>query len=206
MAGVIQILSIDSYSTFESPYYTDQILKERIEKGKLLSEYYNFPSHRVLYKIDNKSVASHFLFSTPFNTVASGSFKGTEEYNSNIKTNIAILDTMISNLHFKRNKDFFGELNNLYKSIDSLMAKNVITYTDKDIEKITVYMTSDSIESYKEILIRTPNNIEKLDYKLTLDQISIEKTSEYSSIPLEIIAYIYYPISTLIMEEDKNVP
>jgi hypothetical protein len=205
-AGVIHILSIDNYTTFESPYYTDQILKERIEKGNLLSEYYNFPSYRVLYKIDNESVASHFLFSTPFDTVASGSFKVTEEYESNIKKNIAILDTMISNLHFKRNREFFEELNILYKSIDSLMVKRVITYTDKDIEKITVYMKTDSIESHKEILIRTPISIEQRDLNLTLNQMNIEKVSEYSAIPLEIISYIYYPISKLIPNEEKNAP
>lgn len=159
-----------------------------------------------MYKIDGESVASHFLFSGPLDTIASGSFKVTEEYNNHIKTNIAILDTMVSNLRFNRNKEFFNDLNNLYKAIDSLLTEKAITYTDKDIARITVYMEPDSTQSHKEILIHTPNKIGQMNYNLYLNEISIEKTSEYSFIPLGIAGFITFPILYLIMENDKNAP
>lgn len=197
-------LSIDKYSSFESPYYTDQILKERVEKGESISEYYNIPSHRVLYKFKDQQNISHFLFSTPFDSTASGSFEASEKYHAQIIKNISTLDTIINSLTFKRNKDYFQQTLTLFKSIDSLMNSNIVIYEKSDIEKITVYMENDSIESHKEILINTPTQIEQLDNKLIMSQIEIEQISYYATFPLFIMNYCF-PI-LLLTENDKSSP
>lgn len=197
-------LSIDEYSRLENQSYKDEILKERIDKGKLISEYFNIPSHRVLYKFDDNTNISHFLFLEPFDSISSGSFEESERYLIKIEKNISILDTMCHNLDFERNKEFFSKTLVLYKTIDSIMKENVVNYTVDDIERFVVCMNSDSIESHKEITIKTPNKLYEMNYSLLSNQFDLEKKSYYSSLPILIIKY-FFPID-LLEENKKKTP
>jgi hypothetical protein len=186
---IIDKLSIDEYSTNETPYYTDQILKERIEKGQLILDFYNIPSYRVICKKDNVTFLSYFLFTVPFDSVSTGNLVESEKYYKNLKKNISILDTMIKNVKFKRNKAFFEQVLFRYKTIDSLYNIKIFAYSQKDIEKVNVYMKNDSLEAFKKIIIKNPDDIIKKNYKLLMDEYEIERMSYFATFPLLLINY-----------------
>lgn len=199
--GVQKLVSIDNYYASESPYTEDQILKERVDLGKDISDYYSVPSHRILYKMKEGNL-SHFLITHPLDTISRGNFEESESYHKSLKEKIPLLDSMIEQSNFIRNQEFFKETKSLYISIDSLMDKKVIEYTSKDIEKNTVHMSSDSKMLYNELHIRTPDYIQINAYKLLEQQIDLERNSYYAFLPL-IISEYFVPIF-LLFEKDKN--
>jgi hypothetical protein len=194
---IIYKCSLDSYSTFDSPYYTDQILNERVEKGKCIYSPYNVPTHRVIYKERKRVLGTHLLLSTPIDTLSKGSFETSEEYVHGIKRNIIVLDTLIPHLSFTRNKEFFTLSLELYKSIDSILNLKVINYTDDDIQKQTIYMNSDSSESYTETIVKFPPHISELNYRLFINEYETEQISDHSTLPLDLLEY-FTPIIFLI--------
>jgi|GEM_PF-3080927 len=197
-------ISINKNSTPYPSYLTDLILIERMEIGETLFEGYNVPNYRIIYIFQDNRNQSHFIFASPIDSIASGSFEISRQYHKNIKQNIVRLDTIIPNLQFDRNKIFFTSAQYLYKSIDSLMSNNIVNYTPQEIEDLKVYMINDSVESYKEVTIRTPNRITHMSHQLLVNQIETEQMSYNSIMPQLIIEY-FYPI-ILLTDNNKNAP
>lgn len=188
----INKLKIDNYSTFESEYYIDHILRERLEKGKYLKYPYSTPVYRVLMTTENNSY-SHFVFATPFDTIASGSPKDTWDYINGLQSNMKILDTMKVNLKFKRNLEFFEKISTLYQATDSLLRE-----IDPDISKIKIERTEigkieNSNERYTAYYLSVPKRISKLNIELLKEEIELEKISKSAMLPLRIINY-FYPV------------
>ncbi|MFP8490010.1 hypothetical protein ACKGJO_13055 [Gracilimonas sp. Q87] len=199
----ISSLSIDDYTTFESPYYVDQIMKERIEKGEPIKNYFKYPTHRVLIKENGKTIP-YYTFQVPLDTIASGSIEESLEYRQNIKRNIGVLKSIQDSLKFQRNETFFKKSLSLYQNIDSLLSINYLEYTENDIEKVTVYVEEKSEkELFQEILLPLPDDIESEMYRLAMSQQELNKTSYYSTIPLALVQY-FTPVSFLINESSNN--
>jgi len=186
-------LKIDNYTTFESEYYIDHILRERLEKGKDLKYPYSTPVYRVLMKTNNTSY-SHFVFATPMDTIASGSPKDTWDYIAGLQLNMKFLDTMKLNLRFKRNKEFFDKISSLYQATDSLLKE-----IDQDISKVKIERTEvgkfeNSSEMYTAYYLSVPKRISQLNLELLKDEIELEKISKSAMLPLRIINF-FYPVN-----------
>ena len=204
LIGFIHLVSLDNFSTFDSSFnYTDHILKERLEKSEILEDPYKVPSHMVLYKSKNERSIAHLLYTTPFDTTSTGSFEETEKYRENIRKNLAVLDTMINNLKFKRNKEFYHILLNINKLADSISAIKVIEYTENEIAEQTVYMNPDSTEFMQEIIIQIPDKIQVLNTELALNEIQLEEKSNTGIMPLLISSY-FLPIQLLFVKEENS--
>lgn len=191
-------ITIDDFSTFESPYYTDPILKERFKTDELVPfADYKIPSHIVIYNSNDKNEFYYFLFTTPSDSVCRGSFETSVAYRKNIKLNLAKLDTIIPNLKYKRNKDHFDILFALDKSIDSLMSKRTISYSKRDICKHDIYYQKNPYKKYVRSYVFVTDRISQLNTKLINDQYETLKASVNSKTPLDMIMY-FYPISFII--------
>jgi hypothetical protein len=201
---VSEKFTLDSYSTLEHSAFTDEILTERLKKSEPLLEPYKVPTHHVLYKQNKHMVGSHFLFSTLFDSICKGDFGSSETYQKNIQKNLHILDTLIPNLQFQRNKEFYAISKRLHIAIDSVLNLNVVTYTEKDITKTTVYLEKDSSEMYTETIVSIPKILHDLNYKLYLNELEIENISTQAALPLDVMEYLT-PVIYL-LDTTKNVP
>jgi len=108
-------LSIDDYTDYEYPY-GDRIMVERFKKGNNLEEIYAVPTHKIFYIFEDKNPELFYLFSTPLDTISSGSMERTIEFKKNIKYNLSILDTV--NWKFGRNGRFFKDIKLLNKNLE----------------------------------------------------------------------------------------
>lgn len=195
----LSLSSIDEYSTFESQYYVDQILKERAEKGEPIKNYFKYPTHRILWKKDGKTVP-YYTFKVPVDTVASGSMEESFEYRQDLKSNISHLKRIREDLKFERNEEFFDKTLSLYKKIDSLMSSKYVEYTKKEIDKVTVYVTKEEEKKlYEEVQLPLPDFIDNEMVNLAMKQQELNRTSYSSTIPLALVQYlmpVYYIIET----------
>lgn len=185
-------LSLDNYSTYEYPY-VDVIMKERFEKAENLSEFYTTPQYKVLEIYEDNNALVYYLLSNPFDSIATGSVDHFIEYKSNIRNDIKILDTL--ELNYTRNKKFYGDIENLYKKIDSLTNFNDVIDLNKikpkEIEEASIIIDKDSTELYKQYILNISPSISVLNYKLIENEIELENLSSNSAIPFRFLEFLY---------------
>lgn len=198
----IEKLTLDNYSTFESEYYIDHILKERIEKSKDLKYPYSTPVYRVLVKAKNSSYA-HYVFATPMDSLASGSPEVTRDYIVSIQNNMKILDTLKLNLKFERNKEFFNKLSSLYYATDSLLKEINPDLSKIKIERTEIGTLEDSNEMFTAYYLSVPQRISKLNIELLENEIEMQKISNSAMLPLRSINY-FFPI--IFLTNKNNTP
>jgi hypothetical protein len=198
---VAEKMSIDKFSTLND-YYVDQIMKERLEVGATFRDFYATPYKRILLKSKEGNI-SFFTFATPLDSTASGSFESTDSFHMELERKIDTLNARIPNLKFERNKLFFEKTRSLYKSMDSLLNQEVIRYTEADIESRVVYLTKDSTELYKKIILPVSNTYSEQSYELLRSELEMESKSTYAMLPFKCYKFLY-PLPLLTASKDST--
>lgn len=189
LTWILDKASIDNFSTFESPYYEDQILKERIDKTQNFPYPYTTPYNRILVKAKGVTL-SYFVYADPRDSVATGSFADSEAYEKDLGIKIDSINAILPTLHSKRNQLLFLRLKSLYASIDSLIKAPVVEYTGKDIQQKRKLIAADST-IYDELTLPVPTHFSSIPHQLMQDELQLETLSQFSMMPLQIASYYY---------------
>ena len=178
-------LSIDTFSTFENPYFTDQILRERLVKKELISDFYKIPNYRAVFKNDQLYSLSFVISSNPFGSIASASVERTENFRATLLNNISILETINNSIQFERNRVFFEIALSKFRMIDNLYS--MTTFSEDEIQKVIAY--DDSIEVMRWYMVSGSNDIARLNNELLMNQYKMQTISYFALLPLKIVQY-----------------
>lgn len=150
------------------PNYGNKIAKERFELGKSLKNAYEIPTYVCSH---SKGKDIWYLYTNPFDSIASNKFGNVNGYIDNVKQDIDSLKSIVNRARFRTNKDFFNQLYILKKEIvyvhetqsfksspiigekqiyeDSIL-RDIVTYQEFDRELFE--MNSELIENETEIV------------------------------------------------------
>lgn len=198
-------ISMDDYTEYEYPY-GDRIMTERFKKGNVLKEIYTVPTHKIFYLFENKNDELFYLFSTPFDTISTGSQERSRIFKQNINYNLAVLDS--TKLKFKRNEQFFDDITVLNKKMDSALNQELTVIFDKinvdDITEMFQVIDEDSIPLYKKWVVKFPKEIIDLNDSILNQQLELEERSRKTNYPIQIQSYLI-PLAYW-NKREKNAP
>ena len=185
-------LSMDDYAEYEYPY-GDRIITERLKKGNVLEEIYTVPTHKIFYLFENKNPELFYLFSTPFDTISTGSQERSRIFKKNITYNLTVLDS--TKLKFKRNEKFFNDITKLNKKMDSALNQDLSKIFDKlnveDITEASQIIDEDSVPLYKKWVVKFSEQIIHLNDSILYQQLELEELSRKTNYPIKIQSYLF---------------